>query len=114
MKVVNVRKLLGLVLLAYYFYWQVPFAFQAAMQRDWNNEFITLSACCVGITIIASPWALVGNRVALGLVCAAMIIPGAFPIAAAAWVGFFPSKETLSASMSLVFYGISIWFLFKK
>lgn len=114
MKVVNVRKLLGLALLAYYFYWQVPFAFQVVMQRDWNNEFITLSACCVGITIIALPWALVGNRMALRLVCAAMTMSGAFPIAAAAWVGFLPSKETLSASMSLGFYGISTWFLFRK
>ncbi|MEZ0576200.1 hypothetical protein ACQ0P8_12590 [Halodesulfovibrio aestuarii] len=114
MKTVNVRKLLGLVLLACYFYWQVPFAFQVVMQHDWNNEFITLSACCVAITIIAIPWVLLENRMALGLICTAMIVSGVFPIVAAAWVGFLPSKETLSASMSLGFYGISIWFLFKK
>lgn len=113
MKIVDVRKILGLILLAYYFYWQVPFAFQAIVEQDWNNEFISLSVCCVGITIVVLPWVLMGNRIALRVLSAAILISGAFPLATAGWVGFSPSKNMLLASLSLFFYGITIWFLLK-
>ncbi|MCG8529818.1 MAG: hypothetical protein MI749_04045 [Desulfovibrionales bacterium] len=113
MNVVRLKKLLGLVLLACYFYWQVPFAFQAVVQQDWNNEFITLSVYCVSVTVVVLPWVLIGNRIALGVLCAAMLISGAFPLATAGWVGFSPSKNMLLASISLFFYGITIWLLLK-
>lgn len=113
-KAISFRKMLGLALLACYFYWQLPFVFMVMERGDWSNEFVAFSAFCACVTVILLPCVLVKSEVALKMLRFATVSSGVFPMLAAAWVGVVPSRESLLASIMLGAYGVSFYFCLRE